>query len=47
LQTEERTTPPSANECLVVLCQLDALLKGEEPAGQSFRSLTDNWRQTA
>jgi hypothetical protein len=47
LQAEERTTPPSANECLVVLCQLDALLKGEEPAGQSFRSLTDNWRQTA
>jgi len=47
LQAEERTTPPSANECLVVLCQLDALMRGEEPAGQSLRSLTDKWQQPA
>jgi hypothetical protein len=47
LQAEERTTPPSANECLVVLCQLDALMRGEEPAGQSLRSLADQWQQPA
>jgi len=47
LQVEERTTPPSANECLVVLCQLDALMRGEEPAGQSLRSLADQWQQPA
>jgi hypothetical protein len=46
-QAEERTTPPSANECLVVLCQLDALMRGEEPAGKSFRSLADKWQQPA
>ena len=47
LQAEERTTPPSANECLVVLCQLDALMRGEEPASQSLRSLADQWQQPA
>ena len=47
LQVEERTTPPSANECLVVLCQLDALMRGEEPAGQSLRGLADKWQQPA
>jgi len=47
LQAEERTTPPSANECLVVLCQLDALMRGEEPAGQGLRSLADQWQQPA
>lgn len=31
LLVEERTTPPSLNECLVVLYQLDALMRGEEP----------------
>jgi hypothetical protein len=46
-QEEERTTPPSANECLVVLCQLDALMRGEEPAGQSFRGLASKWQQPA
>ena len=35
LPAEERTTPPSANECLVVLHQLDALMRGEEPAGRA------------
>jgi hypothetical protein len=44
---EERATPPSANECLVVLCQLDALMRGEEPAGRSFNNLTEKWRQMA
>ena len=47
LAAEDRTTPPSANECLVVLCQLDALMRGEEPAGLSLRNLTDKWRQLA
>jgi len=47
LSTEERTTPPSANECLVVLCQLDALMRGEEPAGRSFSSLSEKWQQLA
>ena len=47
LPAEERTTPPSANECLVVLCQLDALMRGEELAGGSFRSLADKWQQLA
>ena len=47
LQAKERTTPPSSNECLVVLCQLDALMRGEEPAGRSFSSLADKWQQTA
>lgn len=31
LAIEERATPPSLNECLVVLYQLDALMRGEEP----------------
>jgi hypothetical protein len=30
---EEKGSPPSVNECLVVLYQLDALMRGEEPAG--------------
>jgi hypothetical protein len=47
LATEERTTAPSVNECLVVLCQLDALMRGEEPAGRSFQSLADKWQQSA
>lgn len=42
----ERKTAPSANECLVVLCQLDALMRGDEPAGQSFRGLA-RWQQPA
>jgi len=46
-QAEERTTPPSANECLVVLCQLDALMRGEEPSGQNLRSLANKWQQPA
>ncbi|MGD0115155.1 MAG: hypothetical protein ABSC13_04015 [Dehalococcoidia bacterium] len=43
----ERKTPPSTNECLVVLCQLDALLKGDQPAGLSLPSLPDKWQKTA
>lgn len=43
----ERKTPPSTNECLVVLCQLDALLRGEQPAGLSLHGLADQWQQTA
>jgi hypothetical protein len=31
LMIEERATPPSLNECLVVLYQLDALMRNEEP----------------
>jgi hypothetical protein len=45
-EPEERKTAPSANECLVVLCQLDALMRGEEPAGQSFRGPA-RWQQPA
>jgi len=33
LAVEERATPPTTNECLVILHQLDALLQEEEPAG--------------
>jgi hypothetical protein len=47
VQAKETTTPPSANDCLVVLCQLDALMKGEQPAGRSFSSLADKWQQPA
>ncbi len=43
----ERKTPPSTNECLVVICQLDALLKGDQPAGLSLSSLADKWQETA
>jgi hypothetical protein len=43
----ERKTPPSTNECLVVLCQLDALLKGDQPAGLSIPGLADKWQKTA
>jgi hypothetical protein len=43
----ERKTSPSTNECLVVLCQLDALLKGEQPAGLSLGGLADKWQKTA
>jgi hypothetical protein len=47
LQAKERTAAPSANECLVVLRQLDALLRGEETEGRSFSSLTEKWQQLA
>jgi hypothetical protein len=43
VQSEERETPPTANEYLVVLCQLDALMKGDEPAGLNIRQ----WQQSA
>ncbi len=43
----ERKTPPSTNDCLVVLCQLDALLKGEQTAGLSFSELVDKRQKTA
>jgi hypothetical protein len=33
LAVEERATPPTTNECLVILHQLDALLQEEEPPG--------------
>lgn len=33
LAVEERATPPTTNECLVILHQLDALLQEEEPTG--------------
>jgi hypothetical protein len=45
-EREERKAAPSANECLVVLCQLDALMRGDEPAGQSIRGLA-RWQQPA
>jgi len=32
LAVKERATPPTTNECLVILHQLDALLQEEEPA---------------
>ena len=46
LAEEERTTPPSANECLVVLYQLDALMQSEDSTGR-FRGLADKWQKTA
>ncbi len=45
--TLERKTPPSTNECLVVLCQLDALLRGEQPASLSLHGPAEKWQQTA
>jgi len=43
----ERKTPPSTNERLVVLCQLDALLKGEQPAGLSLPGPVDKWQKAS
>ena len=46
-QPEEHETPPSANEYLVVLCQLDALMRGEEPPSQNLHGLMSKWQQPA
>ena len=43
----EPSTPPSVNECLVVLCQLDALMRGEEPTGRQFSNLAEKWQKLA
>jgi hypothetical protein len=45
--TEERKPAPTSNDCLVVLCQLDALLRGEQPAGLSFPSPAFKWQRPA
>ncbi len=46
-QADEPETPASVNDCLVVLAQLDALLKSDEPIGQNLRDVAAKWQQSA